>query len=451
MLSKIPDLVLEQVARAMDSVPVDGPVLVGVSGGGDSVALCLALIKLGYDVRVAHLDHGARPDSMADAEWVERWAVSRGIPVHCERTVVTSGSGFEERAREIRLTFLQAAAQQFGCRVVALGHHLDDQAETVLFRLARGSGPSGLGGIQAQRHLDSGVLLIHPLLRVRRADLQACLRFWNQDWREDPTNLEPSSARNVIRHHVLPQLTNINSAASRHVAEAAAVFQDEDQYWMAWFSRVAPFYGRSLGPGCLEVPRAPFLALSEVERQRLLWGWWRQHRWPGRSRHSLQRLAAVAELGGAADLGAGLRCYVHKEVMVVEMLPETPVLFPLVTLGVQPTAHWGWKISLDRGKPANRDRFHCSMPREALGQDWVWRSAIPLDDQFLPEGRHRSRSLRHWLNRQGVPPHHQQHLLVLARAQEVQWVVGYAQGAAMHRLENPVDCVQMQATTCFQV
>jgi tRNA(Ile)-lysidine synthase len=179
-------------------------VLVAVSGGADSVALLHLLHALAPSWRlrlhVLHVDHGLRLDSAADAECVRALGARLGVPVDVACVQVGSGS-VEAAARTARYAALEAAAARVGATRIALGHTLDDQAETVLMRVLAGAGVRGLAAIPPVRGR-----LIRPLLEMRRAALRDWLTAEGVTWVEDPTNRDPKFLRNRIRHEVLPLL-----------------------------------------------------------------------------------------------------------------------------------------------------------------------------------------------------------------------------------------------------
>ncbi len=195
----------------------DVTVLVAVSGGADSVALLLGLVALKTQgagrLVVAHFNHGVRgPEADEDATWVERLAERYGLPCRIGRatdevwTRFDTGDGFEAAARSARYAFLTETAHDVGARYVALAHTADDQAETVLHRILRGTGIGGLAGMPRTRLLAPGVTLIRPLLALRRHELRAYLTERGQDWREDATNVQWEWTRNRIRGQLLPHL-----------------------------------------------------------------------------------------------------------------------------------------------------------------------------------------------------------------------------------------------------
>ncbi len=190
----------------------NGRLLAAVSGGADSVALLRGLLEAAGEQRLelvaAHFDHALRPDSAADAGWVAGLCENLGVPCAIERATFSSETpaASEEASRQRRYDFLLRTAQTSGCQWVAVAHTADDQAETVLHHILRGSGLAGVSGMEEVRPLREGILLIRPLLRARRTDVLKALENWGQDFRIDPSNADPAYTRNRIRHVVLPLL-----------------------------------------------------------------------------------------------------------------------------------------------------------------------------------------------------------------------------------------------------
>jgi tRNA(Ile)-lysidine synthase len=187
-------------------------ILVGVSGGPDSVALLYLLNKLKKEFKltlhIAHLDHMLRKDSYRDAEFVKRLAERLNIPSTIRQVNVkelAKKGSLEEIARNARLAFLFKVAKDVNADKIALGHNLDDQAETVLMRIIRGTGLYGLSGILPKRNI-AGYEIIRPLLEVKRKDIEAFLKRKAIEPCIDMSNLENIYFRNRIRNKLLPLL-----------------------------------------------------------------------------------------------------------------------------------------------------------------------------------------------------------------------------------------------------
>lgn len=217
-------------------------VVVAVSGGADSTALLLALDeltktkRLALKLTVAHLNHGLRGEAgRADALWVAALArqldceLKQGSAQVKQRARETSDN-LEQAARRARYEFLGTAARECGAQIVLTAHTIDDQAETLLLRLLRGSGMDGLGGMQPVRALEAGseVLLIRPLLSwASRAATEEYCRERNVEFRIDAMNEDESFARVRVRKALLPLLRTFNGRASEALARTAQLLRED--------------------------------------------------------------------------------------------------------------------------------------------------------------------------------------------------------------------------------
>lgn len=222
---------LRDAMRGVCAVPRGSRILVACSGGPDSLALLIGLSELakplGFSLAVAHLDHGTRGEaSRGDARAVERRARALGLPfvlgeVEAKIAMQARKLSGEAGLRALRLEFLRQAAAESRVHFIALGHTADDQAETVLFRLARGTGLRGLAGMRPRRGR-----WLRPLLGVTRAEVMEFLRARRATARIDRTNLDRRFARNRIRHETLASLRKVNPRAGPAIAAAAARLGD---------------------------------------------------------------------------------------------------------------------------------------------------------------------------------------------------------------------------------
>ena len=188
---------LHRLAESVERLGVGGGgCVVAVSGGADSVGLLVGLVRvLGAErLHVAHLEHGLRGAAgREDAAWVQGLCERLGVKATVGAADVgaaaaESGESVETQGREVRYGFLLRVAQDQGCEAVAVGHTADDQAETIVHRIVRGTGLRGLAGMPAVRRLGEGVRLVRPMLGVRRAQVEAFLRAEGVAWREDASN-----------------------------------------------------------------------------------------------------------------------------------------------------------------------------------------------------------------------------------------------------------------------
>jgi tRNA(Ile)-lysidine synthase len=211
-------------------------VVVGVSGGADSVALLSVLKELApsfsLDIYAAHLNHLLREEAVEDAAFVQEFARSLHIPVAvgyarvaylaCEHQM-----SIEEAGRWARYRFLRYAARRFGAQRIAVGHHLGDQVETVIFNFLRGAGPAGIAGIPVQNR---GV--VRPLLGVTREEIEDYCRFRDLTWCTDVTNLATDYRRNRIRVELLPYLRQyFNPQVDRAITQLADIISQENAFF----------------------------------------------------------------------------------------------------------------------------------------------------------------------------------------------------------------------------
>ena len=211
-------------------------VIVAVSGGSDSVALALLMsdLRAAGDLElagIAHLHHHVRGrDADEDAEFCRSLADRVGVPAvigdaDVPQEAEAHGVSIEVAGRHARHRFFREAMKSVNAGRVAVAHTRDDQAETVLLRLVRGAGSTGLAGMSARRGS-----IVRPLLDVTRAELQEFLRERGGTWREDATNLDRAIPRNRVRHAVMPELRAINAQADAALARAAEILRGEDEF-----------------------------------------------------------------------------------------------------------------------------------------------------------------------------------------------------------------------------
>jgi tRNA(Ile)-lysidine synthase len=222
-------------------------ILVAVSGGADSVALLRALHELArpltLELIIAHYDHGLRAAAKADARFVEELGADLGLPVIIGRAdpIDIPQTGIEAWARDARYRFLQSTALEQGCSIVMTAHTADDQVETVLHHLFRGTGLAGLAGIPASRLLCDRVGLVRPLLEVSRAQVEDYLCGLNQTYCTDETNTDTQFRRNWLRHELLPRIRAVypdaSSAIQRLSQHAAAATETLENLAAEWLNR----------------------------------------------------------------------------------------------------------------------------------------------------------------------------------------------------------------------
>ncbi|MDP9170890.1 MAG: tRNA lysidine(34) synthetase TilS, partial [Acidobacteriota bacterium] len=238
---------------------------VAVSGGADSVFLLYALYEPGLAAAVLHVNHQLRGgESDRDEAFVRDLAARLGVPIHVLNAPVPAGN-LEQEARRVRYAFFAECLAAGVCDVVATGHTLDDQAETVLARFLRGSGTAGLSGIQPVT--DAG--MVRPLLGMRRAEIRDWLTARGILWQEDCSNGDKGFLRNRLRLDVMPQLLELNPSLPEVLAGTAEWAQAEESYWAGEMERLGPVHLRRDAEAVL-IETGTFGGLPVAVQRRLL-------------------------------------------------------------------------------------------------------------------------------------------------------------------------------------
>lgn len=418
--------------------PRGSRVLVAVSGGADSIALLLLLHRvagsLELHLEAAHLDHGLRPESPDDARFVEHFCADLGVPLTRERREVAvlarkCRGNLEEIAREVRRDFLMATARSRSCQWVALGHHADDQAETFLMRLVRGSGPSGLAGM---RMIDPPI--VRPLLVYLRAELLAYLQEEQVSWREDASNSDTAFTRNRIRQDLLPLMVTYNPNVVAQLAGLCAQLDQDKQFWAGLVAKELARCGHWQG-GVFTLDRLQLIAAAPALAGRLVRAALEQVRGDLRGL-TAGHVADVLELANA-ELPQGeldlpgtwvarrydrLRfCRLRPaDADPVEMVLEGPGLYRL------PQGQ-ALKLTLEtraQGESAGAVEFAAAATPFPLRLR-SWRPG----DRFRPSGMRGTKKLQDLFVDLKLPREERQQAVLLLQGDEILWVVGVRRSA----------------------
>jgi tRNA(Ile)-lysidine synthase len=410
-------------------------VLVAVSGGADSTALLHLLRHLvpEWDLRLTavHVDHRLRPESAAEAEHVRRLGARIGVPVITVAVDVERRGSLEEAARRARYAALEAEADRAGAARIALGHTLDDQAETVLMRLLEGTGLRGLAGIPPVRGR-----VIRPLLDVRRRALRAALVEAGLEWIEDPSNQDPKFLRNRIRLDVLPRLGEVHGGdVSAALARVARRARQAIEALEAVAGRELARLG-TVEPDAVVLPRRAVAALPAAVAAEVL----RQ---------------AAAGLGGRTPL----RAWVHRGLRRVLAAPAPRRAFRFGGVTVEVSGDWvrlgARRAPILAPRPLEvpgavalpevgrvlearlvagdaytvvRDADVAAFDAEGLPRPLTVRARRP-GDRFHPFGAAGERRLKSFLIAAGVPRWERDRVPVVEAGGRIVWVAGFRRAA----------------------
>ena len=454
--------------------------LVAVSGGADSVCLLDVLHRAGFRLEVAHFDHQTRDgESGADAAFVRELAGGLGLPFHLESRPVAAEArqatlSFEEYARNARYDFLIRTATDRGCAAIATGHHADDQAETILMRIIRGTTPRGLAGIPPVRTITDrmnrtigdrtirdgtkgNVRIVRPLLDFTRAGILAYLeergkgeekkggkgekgkRGKGEDnqklsYRIDRSNEDRRYLRNRVRHDLLPYLAREYNA---NVREALLRLGETQRAENEYLNALAE---SSLGQ-CLvqerSIDRRAFASLHLAIQRRVvvLWGW----RWgvdlPFERVESAARFIMDGGTGRRFDLGEGISlCNGRATTEVVAESggsddAEIPLNVPGTTRAFGRVFESGYREGIPRGDLSR----YCSPRRQVFDADALGAEVIVrhwrFGDRFSPLGMKGSKKVSDYFADIGLPTPERKAAILIVAQDRIAWIVGHAVSA----------------------
>jgi len=434
-------MLLERVRATIDEHRMLSPgetILVAVSGGIDSVALLDLLQRLAPDyeasLHLAHLDHGLRRSSSGDARFVERLAEERDLPLRLSRLDPDSLAahrehGAEGAARAARYAFLESAAAEVGAERIALGHTADDQVETILHRLARGTGATGLRGIPPVRPP-----YIRPLLETTRSEILEYARARKLAWRVDPSNVDPSFARNRIRHRVVPELEKINPKAGEAIRRGALLAAEADEASRFLIAKLWDAVCSDEGEDLLTLRRDVLSAYPRAVQKLLL------REGARRVRGDLSGIdhdhieAGARLIAGGASHGEqslpGLRLRVQSDEILLSRTDKAPIeawAYP-VDLGETaiPDPPLTIRLAIASGKTPRtntEDRWTEHADADRIAFPLVLRSRRD-GDRFTPLGLGTTVKLKDVLINERVPYYDRDRVPLLCDREKIVWVVG---------------------------
>lgn len=403
---------------------------VAVSGGADSVALLYLLAPLckkkKIDLIVLHLDHGLRSTSAQDAKWVKALAKKAGLACVSERREVTGHHGeavsVEMAAREVRQAFFADCRQRHKLDAIATGHQADDVAETVLLRLMRGAGASGLAPLK-----DRSRGSIRPLLHVSGSAIRGWLQQNKMAWREDETNRDVSIPRNRMRYEILPLLEQkVGTSLRLNLCRTAEILREEDALLEGMAQSVL---SQAMQGAALNVEKLKACPLALQRRVVRLWLW--KAKVPLQSGFEcVERLLAL-DADGKEQLAEGV--YVMERAGAWEIIQRAPVQRPAKKVNLLGRTRWGdviltCKVSKGIESVACGAGVYpavCTINPEALGgQPLRVRSRQP-GDRLQPYGMKGTKKVQDIFVDAKVPEHTRDAVPILVCGEEVVWVPGY--------------------------
>ncbi|MFN8485133.1 MAG: tRNA lysidine(34) synthetase TilS [Anaerolineae bacterium] len=478
---------VEETRRAIEAhglMNAGGSVIVAVSGGPDSVALLDVLVRLrdhlGITLHAAHLDHRIRPTSAEDAAFVadlaHRWGVACTIAsADVPALAVEAGLSLEDAGRLARYGVLAALADALGATVVAAAHHADDQAETVLLHLLRGSGLAGLRGMRPSAPLPpvadapaatvartdapnvADVLkppamppparLVRPFLGIRRDDIRAHVAAFALPHRLDPTNADPSILRNRVRLELLPLLATYTGAITDILGRTAQTLSDDYDVLHALTLAAWPDVAHESGGG-IELDLAALAAQPRAVRRALV-------------REALTRLGSLRDVslahiarclalaedgapGTGADLPSGIRVTRGYTTLTVGRgqppLPDWPLLppgsLPLAVTVPGVTAlpgrrwalhtEWAGAAAFEPAAPSRATPCWTETMDAGAAAGGLWLRSRRAGERFQPLGLGgRSRSLHDFMSDAHIPPPARDRLPIVANGAHIVWVGGF--------------------------
>jgi tRNA(Ile)-lysidine synthase len=418
---------LEQVAATIsryNMLPAGARVIAAVSGGPDSVCLLHLLreLKIGL-TGVAHVNHKLRGKaSEEDERFVADMARDMGLAFYGAVAALPKGN-LEQAARRVRREFFHGLIRCGLADRIALGHTRDDQAETVLFRLLRGSGLAGLRGILPV----TAEGLFRPLLGVTRTQVEAFLRQRGIPWREDASNREPRFARNRIRHQLLPELKqDWNPRLDQALAQLADLAYEEERWWVAEVARIAPGT-LIITPGAVEVSAGKLSQLPRSLARRLVRYAIRQAKGNlrGVDFAHIEHILELPEAGGRTD-APGIRATRSFDWLRLEVPASTqPVVEGEISVPGQRLAPDGNSmICLEVIGRKQRPRAYATLKSDlyfrTLPERLLLRGWKP-GDRYCPVGHAGDRKLKELFQRKRIPSWRRPFWPILCMGDKILW------------------------------
>lgn len=420
-------------------------VLVGVSGGIDSVVLLHALKELGIRVAAAHVDHGLRgEESRGDALFVRELAETWQIPFYTKEFDVHAYA--EERklstqvaAREVRYGYLTELAQSIGARKIATAHHADDQAETVLMRIVRGTSIRGVAGIPLRRE-ERGIEVVRPLLEVWRSEIEAYANERNIPHREDSSNASIKYLRNKIRLQLLPHLQSEYNAGVKAALVQIAEHAREDEEYLGLLAEDAfSTHVKRENQHRMRIDRKRMSMLPLSLQRRLItlilyYLRGNNVQWEQVHINSIRSLATSPSPSGEVRLPDGLLAWREYDDLLIgddSRADEAPQPFVLAHPGTFALNAYGIRLEMElvEGVPRRpKDRWEAHFDADELSGSRIYIRIWARGDSLRPHGFSGTKLISDVLGEAKIPKHRRRNWPLLCIDDAIAWVVGVRRG-----------------------
>ncbi len=429
---------VQPLVQEYDMLPAGGVVICCVSGGVDSMVLLHLLCDLSkrqgakFTLHACHFDHGIRSESGTDAAFVADQCKALDVPIHATRTNVPdyakeNGMGLEEAGRKLRYDYFYKLSDELGGAIIATAHHADDNAETLLLHLVRGTGLTGLGGIPPRRGN-----LVRPLLRCPRALLEAYAAEKGIPHVEDASNADTAYTRNFLRHQVMPLLKRLNPNLTDTLTATAESLREDGAFLTARAETLA--MDAALAAGSVILPVANVTTAPTAIAGRVLQATVRKLEpelvLTAAQRQALMELCRGSDPSGHCDLPMGIsaqRVYdrlVFSRPGEVEILPETKLDF-IGTREIGP-----YTVTVEQAVCPENWRcygFEFYLPADSP----ITLRPRKTGDEMKSAGRQGTKSVKKWMIEKRIPEARRDLIPVLeqnGRCAAV-WSIGVAESA----------------------
>lgn len=307
-----------------------GKLLLAVSGGADSVAMLRAMAVIestaDFSIDVAHFNHRVRNDAVSDQEWVGELSDMLGLTFWTNSVMETDDlpdhvQNDEASLRKMRYQFLIETAQAAGCQSICVAHHAEDQVETVLHHLIRGTSLRGMQGIPDNRVMDSGIVLRRPLLNFSRQEILDYLQELGQDFRHDVTNDDQNYTRNRIRQELIPLLQSYNANFSEHLIGLTNQIAEAHAFHLELVRAAIELATLSNQANHVRILVEPILDLPEFLQREFFVELWSQKNWPRQKMTTddwTNLSAMLNQTEGRLNLSAGMTAERRAQMIVIE-------------------------------------------------------------------------------------------------------------------------------------